>query len=119
MERLPRGERGAKGDKGEQGMPAGQRRAIIYLFLLNFALFLVLGVALFHSQARQQAEQRQAGLVIERKLCRTFGSLAANQPPPGNAVKNPSRAYDQRNHAILAQIGPDLDCNAIRKAGSR
>lgn len=58
------------------------------------------------------AEQQRAGELLERKLCTTFGKLAANKPPAGDPKRNPSRAYDDNNHAILAQIGPDLDCPA-------
>jgi hypothetical protein len=125
MVSLARGPRGAKGEKGDQGatgasrLPVVQARAIVYLFALNLALFIVLGAALFHyvhayqaGQARDQAAQRKAGQVVERALCGTFGELALNKPPPGNPAQNPSRAYDQRQHAILAQVGPDLRCPA-------
>lgn len=59
--------------------------------------------------ASQAAQQRQ-GRVVEQKLCTTFGKLAANKPPPGNPAANPSRAYDQNNHAILDELGTDLGC---------
>jgi hypothetical protein len=121
----PRGDKGPKGDKGDQGekgasrLPVVQARAVVYLFVLNFALFLVLGAALFHyvhayqsGQARDQAAQRKAGQVIEHALCATFGELALNKPPAGNPATNPSRAYDQRQSAILGQVGPDLRCPA-------
>jgi hypothetical protein len=63
------------------------------------------------SQARAvQAEQRQAAAVLERKLCSTFGRLAANVPPAGDPAKNPSRKYDQNEHAILDQLGDDFGC---------
>ena len=65
-------------------------------------------------QVAEAAAQRKAGLLVEQKLCATFNRLAANKPPAGNPEKNPSRAYDQRNHAILDELGPDLglDCQA-------
>jgi type II secretory pathway pseudopilin PulG len=131
-----KGDKGARGERGEAGasrLPARVAWALVVLFAVAVA---VGGTAYFSAvtarraaahaiqvsqaeQRKQETAQQAQGLAIERKLCLTFGELAANQPPPGNPVKNPSRAYDQRNHAILAQIGPDLDCTAIRKAGSR
>lgn len=62
------------------------------------------------AQRHEQVEQQQAGAALERKLCTTFGKLAANKPPAGNPKTNPSRAYDQNNHAILGQLGADLGC---------
>jgi hypothetical protein len=62
------------------------------------------------SQHHEQVLQQQAGAVLERKLCTTFGKLAANKPPAGNPRTNPSRAYDQNNHAILDQLGADFGC---------
>lgn len=61
-------------------------------------------------QRRDQAEQRAAGVLVIRKLCTTFGELAANKPPAGNPNTNPSRGYDQRNHKILDGVGPDIGC---------
>jgi type II secretory pathway pseudopilin PulG len=62
-------------------------------------------------QARtEQAAQRRAGQVIERKLCRTLDRLGANEPPPGNPDTNPSRAYEQQQHVIFAQLAPDVGC---------
>jgi hypothetical protein len=69
------------------------------------------------AQRREQAAQQAAGAALERKLCATLAKLAANRPPAGNPKTNPSRAYDQNNHAILAELGPDIGCNA--KGGSR
>lgn len=74
-----------------------------------------------HSQAHAvlvaeqhvQAEQQAAGAALERKLCTTFGRLAANKPPAGNPVTNPSRAYEQENHAILDELGDDLGCTPL------
>ena len=69
------------------------------------------------AQQREEAEQRQAGVILEQKLCTTFGKLAANMPPAGNPRKNPSRAYDQNQHAILDELGTDLGCGQL--SGSR
>jgi hypothetical protein len=64
--------------------------------------------AVLVAEQRNQAEQKAAGAAVERKLCITFGKLAANEPPSGNPATNPSRKYDQVNHAILDELGPDL-----------
>jgi hypothetical protein len=71
-----------------------------------------------HSQAHAvlvaeqhvQAEQQAAGKVLGRRLCATFGALAALKPPPGNPTANPARAYEQEEHAALVQLGTDLGC---------
>jgi hypothetical protein len=68
--------------------------------------------------AREQQELRQAGQasrrqgkLIEDKICTTMGRLAALTPPPGNPAANPSRAYEDKLHATLDQLGPDLRCS--------
>lgn len=61
-------------------------------------------------QHHEQVQQRQAGRLLERKLCTTFGKLAARKPPAGDPVKNPSRAYEQWQHDTLVQLGTDLGC---------
>jgi hypothetical protein len=65
-------------------------------------------VAEQHEQAMQKASQQAAGAAISRKLCITFGKLAANKPPSGDPATNPARRYEQDNAAILAELGPDL-----------
>ena len=62
------------------------------------------------SQAREQAEQHQASVAVEKKLCDTFGELAALQPPAGSATQNPSRAFEQNLHSRLVDLGVDLGC---------
>jgi hypothetical protein len=133
-ERLPRGPKGDKGEPGAQGarLPAGVARAIVYLSVVNVIFVAACFGGLVHyadstrtalehqqqayeaGQRREQAEQRAAGVAVERKLCTTFGELAANRPPPGNPATNPSRGYDQRNHKILDEVGPDLQCGLLR-----
>lgn len=112
-----RGQKGDKGDRGERGMTIGARRAVIYLFVLTVLLSGANLAWTGHetrasqaAQARTQAAQRRAGVLTEAKLCQTFGALAALKPPAGNASANPSRAYEQDQHAILSQIGADLGC---------
>ena len=57
-----------------------------------------------------QAAQQRQGQAVEAKLCSTFGKLGALKPPPGDAKKNPSRAYEQSLHAALDDLGTDLGC---------
>lgn len=64
--------------------------------------------AVLRAEQHEQAMQQAAGAAISRKLCITFGKLAANKPPGGNPATNPSRRYEQDNAAILAELGPDL-----------
>ena len=61
-------------------------------------------------EQREQAAQQRAAIAQQRKLCTTFGVLAVIKPPPGPAATNPSRAYEQEEHAALDQLGLDLGC---------
>ena len=54
--------------------------------------------------------QKKQGMLVEERLCKTFGDLAALKPPPGDPKTNPSRAYDQGVHTVLSGVGPDIDC---------
>ena len=87
---------------------------LVALMLITCAANLVTSRVQFDdytaSQAREQAQQRAAGVVVERKLCQTLGAVASLQPPPGNPKTNPSRAYDDQLHARLGKLGPDLGC---------
>lgn len=65
------------------------------------------------NMARQAKAAQAAGLLVEQKLCTTFGKLAALQPPTGDAVSNPSREYEQKLHAILAGVNDDINCTAV------
>lgn len=131
QERPVKGERGERGERGE-GMTSGARRAVVILFALTLAI----GAAnLFwtahetnaawaaqHQEqaaqqrqaAAQQAAQRRQSAVFEAKLCTTLERLAALSPPPGNPASNPARGFDQQQHAILAQLGPDVGCGGGR-----
>ena len=68
--------------------------------------------AVLVAEQRVQAEQRAAGVILGDKLCSTFGTLAALKPPPGNPRTNPSRAYEQEEHAALVALGVDLGCKS-------
>ena len=104
-----RGERGERGEPGRR-LPAGQARAIVYLFLVNTVLvvagYLLLSSAVHHEQAAQHAQAQ----IAERKLCTTLGRLAQLHPPAGSPRANPSRGYLQDLHSTLAQLGPDIGC---------
>ena len=67
--------------------------------------------AVLVAEQTEQAAQRAAGVILEQKLCTTFGKLAANKPPAGNPETNPSRAYEQRQAVILDELGADLGCS--------
>ncbi len=117
------GPRGPQGDQGERGMPGLSipvRRALVFLFALSVALAAANLLWTAHevnasqaasqaAQVREQAAQQHADTVLSRKLCATFGKLAALDPPPG-------QAYEQSLHVVLGELGPDLRC-ALR-AGS-
>lgn len=60
----------------------------------------------------KQTQQQQSAL-FENRLCSTLDAVKALQPPPGNPATNPSRAFDQEEHAALSQLASDLNCPAI------
>jgi hypothetical protein len=59
--------------------------------------------------AQRVAEQKAAAKEV-RELCATFGKVAELKPPAGNPKDNPSRAFDQKMHADLSGVVPDLKC---------
>lgn len=88
-------------------------RAHADVLALVLVLMLVAGGNLFwtaHEVNANTQAQRRAGELAERKICTTLAQLAALRPPAGSASANPSRAYEQRLHATLDQLGPDLGC---------
>lgn len=85
-------------------------RSVATLVLLGL---LVTGANLLwtaHAVRSFQSSQQQQGQILGRRLCQTFGALAALKPPAGSAAANPSRAYEQSLHATLDQLGVDLGC---------
>jgi hypothetical protein len=121
----PRGERGAQGNQGNRGergqLSRLQGRAVVVLFALAF-LSSASGWfwqahqadAATAAQHQEQAAQQRQGQLLEQKLCTSLGRLAALKPPPGNPASNPSRAFDDEQHAVLAQLGPDVGCRGAR-----
>ena len=110
-----KGDQGAQGDQGEQGkrgepLSPALRRALVYMFLLAVLLAVVALLAEVHGQDVNRAAQQRQGVLIERRLCTTLDRLSELQPPPGNPAANPSRAFDQKLHDTLSQLGPDLGC---------
>lgn len=110
----PRGPQGNQGNRGEHGAPGLSRRVRRALVSL-FALAVILAASgLFwigHAVNASQAAQRSQGQAVERKLCTTFGKLAALKPPSGDPASNPSRAFDDNLHDTLDQLGTDLGCD--------
>lgn len=90
--------------------PASPGRAIA-LVVASILLALGLNVAYttWSVESSRSAQQHQ-GEIVERKICTTIAHLDALKPPGGNPRANPSRAFDDRLHASLAQLGPDLGC---------
>jgi hypothetical protein len=58
--------------------------------------------------------QKQAGEIVEQRLCATLVSLAALKPPAGNGTDNPSRLYEQKLQAKLAELSTDIECQAAQ-----
>jgi hypothetical protein len=103
---LSHGRRG--GRRGHAGglVTTRQLRAAAVLAAICIA---VSGACLLFTVRTVHAQQRQ-GRQAELKICTTLARIAALRPPAGNPALNPSRAYDQRLHMTLEQLGPDLGC---------
>ena len=92
-------------------MSPGAKISLVVLFALAVAIGITAYFAAIGYYHTEQAAQQRQGQQFEAKLCATLGRLAALQPPPGSAAGNPSRAYLQQQHAVLAELGPDVGCN--------
>lgn len=95
--------------------------AFVFLVLLSLSVggfSILFSVSYYHREqasqqrqaAQQQAAQRAQGAAFEHRLCTTLSRLAALRPPSGSPAGNPSRAFDQQQHAVLAELGPDVGC---------
>jgi hypothetical protein len=85
----------------------------VAITILMFLLILV-GVgnllATYNAIDNFKKAQVDAGQVVEQKLCKTFGKLGDLKPPPGDPINNPSRAFDQKLHETLVELGTDVGC---------
>ena len=106
--RGPQGNQGNRGAHGASGLSRPVRRALVFLFALAVLLAAFGLFWINHAVHDSQAAQRIQGQAVERKLCTTFGTLAALKPPTGNPRTNPSRAFDDDLHTTLDQLGTDL-----------
>jgi hypothetical protein len=83
---------------------------VIAAMVVNAAFTLTVVAVMQRQTKATQAAAQKTGAMVEQRLCSTLDLLAANEPPAGNPLTNPSRGYDQRNHEILSELGPDLGC---------
>ena len=134
-EMLARGQKGEPGDIGPPG-PRGiarlSRKATYALASLAATVLVIVGCALalaftsvsdaHHSEqvSRRGEQLAQRGELLARQaltkishhnaLCIAIGQLAANDAPAGSAAQNPSRAYEQDQHATFMQLHKQLGC---------
>jgi cytochrome c-type biogenesis protein CcmH/NrfG len=103
-------------------MSPGAKISVVVLFVLAVAIGVtayLAAVGYYHREqgaqqrqaSQQQAAQRAQSEAFERRLCTTLGRLAALKPPEGSPLGNPSRAYLQAQHQVLAELGPDVGCS--------
>lgn len=102
------GDTGAQGRPGEAGLPRKQRHAIVYLFC--FALLIAGGGGYLGVRGVVLAHRAISVTHHHSALCMAITQLEQNKPPPGNPVDNPSRAYEQREHAIFTQLRSGFGC---------
>lgn len=94
-------------------MSRAVKRALLVLFAMAVLLGgagLLGGVLGYEAAQAAQASQRRQGAVLEERLCTSLNRLAALDPPAGPVADNPSRAYLQQLHQVLAELGPDVAC---------
>lgn len=94
----PKGDKGKQGERGERGLPRGQARAVVYLFLLN-TVFLVAGF--FWLAHIEHVNDQQRCTSIEQ---------ATRIPVPHPVAGNPSREWEAQYEAIQAARGRQLGC---------
>lgn len=104
--------RGAKGDRGERGMPAGQRRAIVYLFVVPVLIAAVALFGLIHYArviSREQREIIQVRTANDRERCTSLTQIVTI-PIPVPTQGNPSREAWARFEQVERQRGTQLHC---------
>lgn len=99
MARGPKGEQGEQGARGERGLPKGQRRAIVFLFVFNFVL-IVIGYLFLSSIARGNTQAR----------CASIAKTVAI-PVPVPVKDNPSRQWVAAFSLIQRVRGTELGCD--------
>lgn len=63
-----------------------------------------------HVVTANQNAQRRQGELIEAKICKDVGTMAAISPPAGNPAANPSRAFEQAEARAWQGLVSDLGC---------
>lgn len=87
--------------------------AFLVIVLSGTAAFVITSERIADNAAAQQ----QASQLLESNLCHSLNSLKALKPPPGNAQTNPSRAFEQAEHMVLAGLAADVGCPSIPATG--
>lgn len=103
----------------KEGLILGRRfeitRGALWFGVLVLILNLVIGGAnlwaSFEINSDSISRSQSQGKAIEHSLCTTLDRLSALKPPAGDASQNPSRAYEQEQHQILSELGPDVGCS--------
>ena len=98
LARGPRGKQGNPGPRGKQGLSRPVRRAIVFLFILNFAL--IIAGYLFLSHAVKGNNQVR---------CQSLAATAAI-PVPVPLTDNPSRQWVAKYSLITRKRGLELGC---------
>lgn len=92
---------------------SSRTRTTASLAALVLTFIVLAGVSLLwqaHETNANQAAQRRAGQVVERKLCADLSTMAAIKPPVGKASTNPSRAYEQAEHRAWQGLVVAIGC---------
>lgn len=100
--------------RGDKGMAPGTRRAFVALALLALALAAASVLISVNYYVREAGAQMRQGRQLEARLCTSLDKLAALKPPPGSPGDNPARGFEQAQHDVLAELGPDVGCGEAR-----
>lgn len=80
-------------------------------FLMNVGFSVIVGSEIKSQLEAQQREQQAIAHKEEVRTCHDLGSFAALKPPVGDPSTNPSRKFDQGQHAIYVKLYTDAECN--------